>query len=85
MGICYEVFILDEFDWNYVGWDKNKTIEQMESFFPHAELKGNSSGMLIFDIDKTWPGELIGKIKMDAMSYRGDNASLTIEAFNINR
>lgn len=81
MGICYEIFILDEFDWDYVNWDRNKTIEEVKKVCPYAKLKGDCYGMLIFDVDKTWPGSFIGNVKMDTLYYRGDNNLLKIEKF----
>ena len=78
MGICYEVFIFDEFDWNYANTSKDVVKKQIVDICPHAELKADLYGLLIFDIDKFSPRNFVSKITMDALKYRQDDKLLQI-------
>lgn len=78
MGICYELFLLDEFNWNYHRWNKAMTIAQVKALCPHAELIADIRGLMIFDIDKTPPLAFADKVTADAIKYRSDTDLLSI-------
>jgi len=85
MGICYEVFIFDEFNWDYTATTKDIVKKQVTDICPHAELKGDLYGLLIFDIDKFSPRNFVGKITMDALKYRQDDELLQIHDIDLNK
>lgn len=76
MGICREVFLLDEFDWEYIENSKTIIIDKVQEIIPHAKLKGSMYGCLIFDIDKSSYDKLHDLC--DVMYIREDNNLLKI-------
>lgn len=73
MGICYRVLLFDEFDWDYVGFERGKVIKQVKEHVPHAVLEADIAHMMIFDIDKSSPSDLVGKVTADAIYEMTDN------------
>jgi len=74
MGICYKLYLYDDFDWNYVGFNRGDVANQVKAICPHAELIADTSTLMIFAVEKTPPWEFLGKqITCDAMMYTSDN------------
>ena len=79
MGITYELFIFDEFNWNYSNWQKVYTINQVKQKCPDSRLIAKSYGMLIFDIDKNSPYMFENKIVLeDKIQFRSSIDLLNI-------
>lgn len=72
MGICYTVLLLDEFNWEYIGFDRHDVIKQVHNVIPHAELIADAHKVIVFDIDKACPESLIGKITCDVIMAFSD-------------
>ena len=58
MGIAYTALIQDDFDWNYVGKEKNSVLEEIQKEFETAgrakpELLGEWYGFMVLDCHKT--------------------------------
>ena len=65
MGICYRIFLFDEFDWEYAGFERKKVLEEVKIVYPHAVLEADIPHLMIFNIEKSWPGDLVGKVTAD--------------------
>jgi hypothetical protein len=65
MGICYRAYIFDEFNWDYVGFKRETVLDEVKRVVPHAELLADIPHMMVFDIDKSLPYDLVGKVTCD--------------------
>src|SRR3989339_1298716 len=79
MGITYRVFIIDEFDWKYVNFDRSKIVKDIKALIPYSSLEADIPHIMIFDIGKTYPSILQGKITCDKIYYLQDNELKLIE------
>lgn len=72
MGICYRLFFIDEFNWEYVGFNRSKIADEVKAICPHAVLEADIYKLMVFDVHKTWPGLFINKVTYDYMMYTDD-------------
>jgi hypothetical protein len=86
MGTCYTLFIIDEFDWSYVGTSKNEIITKMKKRFPTFEIYSDVPYWIIWDIGKRFPCEeneeiyeFLKGITYDKIYYQEDNSILLKE------
>ena len=81
MGICYTVYMVDEFFFDYANRSPEDMLNKIKEHFPYSEPMQYGK-MIIFDIDKTYPEsddfiEFLyprdGEYLCDAAYYMGDN------------
>ena len=73
MGICYRVLLFDEFDWGYVGFRRSRVSDEVQAVIPYAVLEADIPYLMVFDIDKANPTDLVGKVTADAIYIQKDN------------
>lgn len=77
MGTHYRLFIFDEFDWEYVNFDRSQVIEQVIEIKPDAEVEASLKDLIIFNIGKT-PPVMFSSITADKICYTTDTNKLTL-------
>mgnify|MGYP001603564172 CR=1 FL=1 len=79
MGICYRVFLMDEFNWEYGGFNRVQVVNEVQAVIPWAVLEADIPHLLIFNIEKTWPWDLVGKVTCDKIMAMRDANWLEFE------
>jgi hypothetical protein len=72
MGVCYTIFFVDEFDWDYKNFSKSQAEEEFLKVLPYAEKIADFYRFLVFDINKIWPDDVKDVIRSDAVYYVND-------------
>lgn len=85
MGTCYRAFVMDEFDWDYHNFDRQQVVNEVKAICPHAELKADLTGLMIFDLGKTSPDALFNKITCDSIYFEKENSCVIKDIFDIIR
>jgi len=80
MGICYQVILCDEFDWDYVNTNKDQRLKEFQEAYLAAgayqcDLVAQWPHYAVFDVDKRGPflerAEVVKKYS-DAAWYNMD-------------
>ncbi|VAW38869.1 hypothetical protein MNBD_GAMMA01-1291 [hydrothermal vent metagenome] len=76
MGVCYKIWLRDNFNWNYKNYSKDKLKNEVLKIVDHAEFLGDFDTWLIVDIGKTLPyPEKFKSLVYDDILVSDDNST----------
>ena len=79
MGICYTVWLTEEFDWQHKNYSKDELKKDILERVPHATFEADFYRWLIINIGKTYPEGVLDDLSFDSMLVTDDCSELIPE------
>jgi len=79
MGVEYRLMLMDEFDWNYEGSDREDAANWVIASYPDFKIESSIPYMITIDIGRRGTEDVLSKFKSrdliawDAAYYQRDN------------
>ena len=83
MSIHYQALIMDEFNWEYADFSRDKVHRQIKEACPDAKIVVSSCQLIIVNMGRQPPETLVGKVTMDALYYRIDNDPMVLKSVDL--
>ena len=69
MATTYRLFLLDEFDWEYVGRNRRATCEKITASPTNYSIITEATGLIVVDIHKDTPEDALLKMRQSGLVW----------------